>query len=69
MRHRTKQRAHAREGREAHLGVEVQHYADNLVGDLVVDLLPQEDDALAVQPIVEIHLQATEDAASKGVSE
>ena len=44
--------------RVAHFRIEVQHDADDLVCDVVGDLLPKEDDALAVQPVVEVHLRA-----------
>lgn len=36
------------------LRLEVQHDRDDLVRDLVVDFLAQEDDALAVQPVVDV---------------
>ena len=42
----------------AHLRVEVQHDADDLVCDVVGDLLSEEDDALAIQPVVQVHLWA-----------
>mmetsp|Transcript_26009 Transcript_26009/g.57811 ORF Transcript_26009/g.57811 Transcript_26009/m.57811 type:complete len:247 (-) Transcript_26009:211-951(-) len=37
------------------LGVEVEHDADYLVGQLVVDFGSDEDDPLAVQPVVDVH--------------
>lgn len=31
-----------------------QHDPDDLIGQLVVNLLPQKDDALAVEPVVDV---------------
>ena len=49
--------------RATRLRIEVQHDADDLVRDIVGDLLPKEDDALAVQPVVEVHLRACRHAS------
>ena len=35
-------------------GVEVEHDRDDLVGELVVDLLPKEQDPLTVQAVVKV---------------
>tara|TARA_B100000795_G_scaffold173573_1_gene130908 strand:+ start:850 stop:990 length:141 start_codon:yes stop_codon:yes gene_type:complete len=37
------------------LRVSEEHHGDDLVDDLVVDGLAQEDDALAVHPVVDVH--------------
>eukprot|EP00978_Attheya_sp_CCMP212_P048267 scaffold495256_cov71-Attheya_sp.AAC.1 len=37
------------------LRVQVEHHADDLVGQLVVDLGPQKDDSLPVQTVVNVH--------------
>ena len=42
------------DGLVAVLGIEVEHDADDLVGQLVVDLGSDEDDALAVEAVVDV---------------
>mmetsp|Transcript_41241 Transcript_41241/g.62515 ORF Transcript_41241/g.62515 Transcript_41241/m.62515 type:complete len:172 (-) Transcript_41241:205-720(-) len=37
------------------LAVQVEHHANDLVGELVVDLASDEDDALSVQTVVNVH--------------
>mmetsp|Transcript_25888 Transcript_25888/g.64682 ORF Transcript_25888/g.64682 Transcript_25888/m.64682 type:complete len:207 (+) Transcript_25888:1220-1840(+) len=37
------------------LALQVEHDGDDLVRDLVINLLPEENNALAIQPVVDIH--------------